>query len=272
MKKKLSLLLLAVFVIIPVFALFGCDEVSSYKIQVRSSSYGHGTVSGEGTYDENTTVTLKATVTNQNSSFIAWLNPNGCIIKDDPNFQIANNQNNGRVVGSTLTFTSNETTRGIYTAVFSESAQTMQYVKVDSFYVADEVYDESGKFISNPTLSGNNLNISLEISQGVNSSDISPVYTQDDLDVDLNQKINASTLDTLKLDALNACQIRINAHFREGGLMTPANFRGELLLATSSKSDNCDVIFQNGYYNMIFKFDMNLENYYFVVTYHTLTV
>ncbi len=272
MKKRFTLIILALFVVAPIFAFLGCGEVSSYKFMVRSSSYAHGTVSGEGTYEENSTVTLKATVTNQNSSFVAWLKQDGQIIKNDSNFQIANTENDERIVGSTLSFASTDSTRGTYTAVFSESAETMQYVKLDSFRISDKAYDENGNFITNPTeISGTNLNLSAEFSQGVNSSDISTVESQEDIDVEINQKINASTLYTLKLDARNACQIRINASFRQGGLMTPANFRNELLLGTSSKSETGDVVFQNGYYHMIFGFSLNSENYYFIATYHILT-
>ncbi len=273
MKKKFTTAFLALFVIAPIFALLGCGDVSSYKIMARSSSYGQGTVSGEGTYEENSTVTLKATVTNKNSTFLAWLKQDGQIIANDDNFKIENNDNNGRIVGSTLSFTSSESTRGTYTAVFSESAETMQYVKLDSFRISDKAYDENGNFITNPTeITGSSLNLNVEFSQGVNSSDISTVEVQEDLDVEINQKINAGTAYTLKLDARNACQIRINATFRQGGLMTPANFRNELLLGTSSKSEFGDVIFQNGYYNMVFSFSINSENYYFITTYRILSV
>ena len=48
MKKKLSILLLAIF-LIPVFAIFGCGSTDSYKITVRYNTQ-NGYVTGWGTH------------------------------------------------------------------------------------------------------------------------------------------------------------------------------------------------------------------------------
>ena len=57
----------------------------------------------------------------------------------------------------------------------------------------------------------------------VNSSDISTVESQEDIDVEINQKINASTLYTLKLDARNGVKNALSSGERKyAGKTMPA--------------------------------------------------
>ena len=82
MKKRLSILLMAVF-IVPIFALFGCDEVNYFKIESYTSSDSFWKVSGRGEYAENTIVTLYANAksnSNVTGRFVCWLFKKSTII------------------------------------------------------------------------------------------------------------------------------------------------------------------------------------------------
>lgn len=143
MKKKLSLLLLAIF-IIPVFAIFGCDEISSYSIIVKSSSTSLGIVSlSDGTFEEGETVTLTATRRTgerQNGYFICWLHQNSTQLEHGEVYNIENSTSEDDIITtSKITFTANKDTQGTYTAVFGGlegSVNNMMYAKLDSFRLA----------------------------------------------------------------------------------------------------------------------------------------
>jgi len=131
MNKKLSFLLLAIF-IIPLVSLFGCDDVSSYQVLVFSSWTESGSVSGSGTYKDGATVTLTATGL-QGNKFVAWLYQGTTILVDGDDYTIkkTDEDSSGHAASSTLTFVMNENRQGKYTAVFSE--EYMLYHKLSYF-------------------------------------------------------------------------------------------------------------------------------------------
>ena len=153
MKKNFAIFLLAL-IITPIFALFGCDDVSSFPVVVYSSSIVHGSVSGSGTFKEGQEVTLTATAKRLNGStshFICWLYENSTIVNDENIYTIENTlDSDEKPIKSTLTFTMSKETKGNYTAVFEE--EKMMYAKLSGFVVAkqesipeiesiDELYD-----------------------------------------------------------------------------------------------------------------------------------
>ncbi len=109
MKKKLSFLLLSVF-LLPLFALFGCDEKQSFSVSWSSSATEYGLVAGNGavgsaTYEEGSTVTLTARAKN-GSQVIAWVRQNTELLANGDVYKINNTlSEDERVLTSVLTFT-----------------------------------------------------------------------------------------------------------------------------------------------------------------------
>lgn len=133
MKKKLSLLLLSIFML-PLIALFGCDEPVSYNFYAHESSSIFGTARGGGKVEEGKTVTLTAHA-NNGSYFLGWVYQNNLLIdSSDETYTIKNEESGGRPIKSTLTFTSRESTQGSYTAVFNENK--VMYYRFTGFMIS----------------------------------------------------------------------------------------------------------------------------------------
>ena len=123
MKRKISYFLLAIL-LLPVFALFGCDEPASYSFSVVPSWASSGSVEGSGSFTEDDIVTLTATA-NSKSSFVAWVYQNTTLLVDGDTYSIKNTKNSdNKITQSTLTFSSKKETifltRSLRTSFFSE--------------------------------------------------------------------------------------------------------------------------------------------------------
>lgn len=181
MKKKIALLLLVV-VILPIVALFGCDEVSSYPVLVYSSSIVHGSVSGNGTYKDGETVTLTATAKNTKSNsshFICWLYENDTQLVDDATYEISEVLDDKQLpTKSTLKFKISEQTKGNYIAVFEE--EKMMYAKLDNFKIRPAALAGSAL---NDDENSSNLTANISISQAQNASLYETIYSDTDIEI-----------------------------------------------------------------------------------------
>ncbi|MBP3619171.1 MAG: hypothetical protein J6J24_00765 [Clostridia bacterium] len=135
MKRKFAFMLLAL-IVMPVFALFGCEEVASYPVLVYSSSMLYGSVAGNGTYKDGQEVSLTASA-KKGSHFICWVYENTSIVNDEHIFTITNElDSQEKPIKSTLTFTVSASTKGTYTAIFEE--EKMMYTKLTDFMVTTD--------------------------------------------------------------------------------------------------------------------------------------
>lgn len=135
MKKKLSILLLAIF-LIPVFAIFGCGSSDSFKITVGYNTK-NGDVIGSGTYAKDSTVTLVATAF-EGQEFVCWAYQGETRVANSDVYTLKNETNdNQQVTKSTLTFTSTSKTKGFYMAVFSDTK--MMFAELYSWYVTSDL-------------------------------------------------------------------------------------------------------------------------------------
>ena len=114
MKKKLSFLLLIVFVI-PILAFWGCGSVETYSISASSSDTQFGIVEGQGTYNDGSDITLTATAWS-GSNFVAWVFEEKTELVNGDSYSITNTTENDKIVSSTITFKCSKETAGNYTA------------------------------------------------------------------------------------------------------------------------------------------------------------
>lgn len=102
--KKFLYVLLCILIISPCAVLLSaCGTPVSYEIIVKTSDVRYGSVSGNGTFAENTSVTLSATPL-QESNFLCWTLNNKVVSKD-----------------ANYTFTVNDKTNGTYVALFDQA-------------------------------------------------------------------------------------------------------------------------------------------------------
>jgi len=280
MKKKLSLLLLVMF-IIPVFAIFGCDEVSYFSVAVKSSSSTLGTVVDiNGTYEEGTTITLKATRKTgeqQNGYFICWLHENSTVVTHGETYEITPTKDeNDVVVSSTLKFDLNQNTQGTYTAVFGGldgSINNMMYAKLESFRLAKQ-----SSFILNTnglTEDSDSIevlpSVTFSVQHGPTSSNLQQAHSETDRALKDNLIYNAENVS-------NVVYLATNQHllFKVGSL----NLRAELKYRSSTPStivNNYEYIIDYGddVYTVMFGFNTTLsdtaEDYVAVLTFRHLS-
>lgn len=174
MKKNFAFILLAL-IITPLLALFGCGDVSSYRVEAYSSSTIHGTVSGRGTFEEGQEVTLVATAKTTNSKqshVICWLYEDSTIVSEKDGYKIENIlDDEKKPIKSTLTFKVNKETKGNYTAVFEE--EKMMYSKLSGFVLAKqeslpdnlETFEQLFTSFNNPELAAEICTSNITISQ-----------------------------------------------------------------------------------------------------------
>ena len=277
MKKKLYLLALIVLVV-PVLALVGCDKPSSFTIEVFSSwtgtpvGSGGGTVSGGGTFEEGTEISLTATA-KPNSRFIAWVYEDSVIISNEGAYTIENETNDGRVTKSTLTFEVSSSRRGKYTAVFEDPS--IIYTKLTSWRITDD-YSVPGveEDMSTETAT---MTLRMYISQGnantdIFSADAMPVkrnviyHTNDvnevlKLNADIAQNVVADVMLT-KENATFTRTLRASVSFQET-IDNMSNTANPYLINYNS---------ENGTYEIIFGFTIGEEQMYLILNYSNLNV
>ena len=265
MNKKFSILLLAVF-ILPLIALFGCGNVSFYAITIFSSSGTYGSVSGNGTYEEGSVVTLTATA-KQGSQVVGWIFQGATQLQNDGTYKIEDIKNEDeRVTKSTLSFTSNANTQGSYTAVFEESK--MMYVKLKSFYLsifADA--NGNGSLESSQSL----LTSNIEISQG--AVDMTSIYANEGTEFFNNVSIVPENITgVLKLSTSFSQHVHVALQIANGETISPVNCRADIKFQenTSSTENNYNVAYSNGTYKITFTFNLNQQDYYLTLNYQNL--
>lgn len=269
MKKKFSAFLLCL-VMFPLVALFGCDEVSSYSVTVSSSSTIHGSVSGAGTYEEGSTVTLTANAKG-GSSVVAWVYQNSTQLQDGDVFSISDTTNEANVVtSSTLTFTMNATTQGSYTAVFSDSK--MMYVKLDSYFLTTN--PESAGMEDDglqPTL----MTANIDVAQG--QSALTTIFTAEGVALRDGVIVSAENITgVLNLSTTTAQNIRVNVVFTMNErTFTFNNLRASLLFQedvaeTSGANHTYSVSYSDGTYRISFNFTIDGQNYHLILNYCNL--
>lgn len=272
MKKKFSLLLLSIF-IVPLFALFGCDEAKSFPVTVFPSWGEAGSVSGNGTYKEGETVTLTAVAsTIKDSSVVAWVYQNSLEITDDETYKIVNETNSAqKITKSTLTFVMSESTQGRYTAVFDENK--LLYTKLTSWRLTstpdvDGELDDGRASVMSGTI---------EVSQGENSSNLTTAYSAEEVEIK-NNVTNAiqSVKNVLELSSTTPRYIKAAVQLTYNSKIMVFNLRADITNGKStgviqSSNYTYQIKYSDGTYNIIFSMKLNqTETYYLILQYKTL--
>lgn len=288
MKKKISLLLLSIFVL-PLISLFGCEEILSYPVYVYSSSTIYGSVSGSGTYKEGNSVTLTANA-KQGGHVIGWVYQGSQLLEDSDLYKIVAEESNSsqKVVKSSLTFTMSEKTQGKYTAVFDDSK--MMYIKLSSFRITSTYDPENAGEEDSEKKEKIMTASSTNISQGSSSSNLTTVYTTDndkDLDIKDNVNIIPNKVDkVLKLSTTTSQYVKVSTQLNYKNKNMSLNFRADVDFATSTNKDSSTpennwidntnysyrIDYSQGTYDIVFKFQVaEGEFYHLVLTYKNLS-
>lgn len=278
MKKRLSLLLLSIFVL-PVFALFGCDEVASFGVTVYSSSETLGAVSGYGTFDEGTSVTLTATP-KSDGRFVAWVYQSEIQLSDGETYKIETTD-----AKSTLTFTMTATTSGSYTAVFENKTQTqssnMMYIKLSSYrFVTAESYEQTPEGL---TSGSENLETAITthmiVSHGKTSNSLIEVLNLENTELKDNLIYTPEAVNqVLNLDAYSARHLCVQIVGRIGNSSnaTTKELRANIEFKENTQTQNQGYVSNvtyssNGTYQITFAFAQEGKTYYLILTYENLT-
>lgn len=281
MKRKVSFLILFVLVL-PLFALLGCDEVPTYNVNVYTSDGVYGTVSGDGTYASGSTVTLTATPKG-NGTFVSWIYQNSTELKTDGTYTVSTSNETSK---STLSFKISESTKGSYTAVFDEKGKTegnkMFYIKLDSYRLTTlDPSTNNGTTESDDLLSAM-TNANLTFYHGKTSNDLVEVAKYEEIDL-LNNYINQTSdiSQVLNLSTYSSQHVYVRFSGEIGGKSILKDFHSNITYKTSSQeSQNSAYSYKvnystNGTYQLIFKFlttpNDETSAYYFVVNYKNLS-
>ena len=278
MKKKLTLFLMVVLML-PLVALFGCDEVSSFGVTVYTSSSSYGYSTGSGTYNDGSTVTLTATA-KTGGKFVGWIFQNTTFLEDGDTFSIETSEGQTR---STLTFVMSANTQGYYTAAFdsnnSSTESRMTYVKLSSYRVATE-----DAFTANPAGTTDTetapdlLSANLSIAQGASSSNLTNVLTLDNATLKDNVIYTAENINqVLYLSSYNSRYVRMQFVGRVGTDTFNKDLRAELDFQTNfPETENANYTSSvnysrtDGIYTITFSFENNNQTFYVVLNYENL--
>lgn len=276
MKKKLSILILSIFVL-PIFALFGCNDVQSFGITVFSSSEALGAVSGYGTFEEDSTVTLYATP-KTNGKFVAWIYQGSTLLSDGDIYKIESTE-----AKSTLSFNANAVTQGSYTAVFenkSSSQNNMMYIKLDSYRIASaESYQQLPAGIPENDSLETLITTNLTISHGKTSNNLNNVLTLENTELKDNMIYKPEDINqVLNLDAYGARHlcVQLNGKFVGNLNTTTKELRANIDYKESTTSQNQGYLAEVSYntkgtYEIKFKFEQENQTYYLLLTYKNLS-
>ena len=265
MKKKLPLLIVLCLVF-PLFALLGCGEVNSYPVTVYQSS-SKGSVGGSGTYAEGSTVTLTANAFG--SHVVAWIYQRTIQIENDETYTITNTLDSAeQPVKSTLTFTMNAQTQGAYTAVFSDGK--VMYVKYDNMRLTTDL---NAPATETPTAEPITT-ASFELSQG--TTELSTILSETEVVFYENVAIRPEKMNSVLNLQMNTTQhIRASVVFSHNNLSSTFNFRSDIkfqenIEEIANSNHTSQVRFANDAYEIIFKFNLDGQTYYLILTYKSL--
>ena len=266
MKKKLSFLMLAVF-ILPVLTFFGCGTSETHKISASSSDINFGIVEGQGTYSEGSEITLTATAFS-GSSFVGWIFEEQTLLDNGETYSISNTTESDKTKTSTLTFKCTSATKGNYTAVFEDPE--MQYAKLSSWYISKT---EDSAPESETSLKPVLMQASMSISQG--KSVTSEIYSTDAVDIKENVEVEAQTNNVLKLEYGQNYQVKIKPILQIGTLRASPTMIAYLSYKkTSEKVEETGysykVTYENGVYIVQFEITISEQTYYINLLYKNL--
>lgn len=265
MKKKLSVLLVAIFVL-PLLSLLGCQKPSSYQISVISNceTSGFPELNGsqvcEGTFEEGTTVELSA-ISKENNTFIAWVRQGTRLVEDGQDYKIQNTKAEGsdQILKSVLTFTVGEKTEGSYMAMFSDN--NMTYAKLSSI----KLTDLSKPVESEASEPATTVKTSIDVYQNDNAYS---AYSQADFDMTNGDEIETKDIkEILKLSidepatlVINFSLLSIledvdyNLQFRVG-----VNCLTDTPVTNLDKNSYYTVAYENGVYTIEIVFELPAE-------------
>ena len=276
MKKKLSIILLTLF-LLPLCALLGCKDVSSYPVYVYSSSTIHGSVSGTGTFADGSTVTLTAHA-KTGSQFLGWVKSNNNLIAANEVYNINNTVSaENKITKSVLTFACNTNTQGQYTALFEDGK--MMYIQFYGMYLSK---NPNATPIEESFVQDALLNTNITVSQG--TQQLVDIYQQNGLqfyDSVLVRPDNISNI--IKFPNSGVVHIRANTQVLQNDQSALLNLRADLNFQESTPKNNDGsfqeiagnnykyyVDYQNGSYNIKFTFTVFGQTYYLTVVYKNL--
>ncbi len=265
MKKKLSFLLLIVFVI-PILAFLGCGSVETYNISASSSDTQFGIVEGQGSYNDGSDITLTATAWS-GSSFVAWVFEEQTELTNGETYSITNTTQHEQIVSSTITFKSSKETAGKYTAVFADPA--MQYTKLSSWYISKSA-DATPE--SETNLKPIIMQSSMSVSQG--KSSLTEIYTTDSVDIKENVEVFVQTNSILKLAFGEKYQIKIKPKFQIASTSASPTLNAYITYQnqtpTEETGDSYKVDYSDGLYRIEYKITISGQDYYVNLLYKNL--
>lgn len=274
MKKKISILMLTLFVL-PVLAFLGCGKTESFYVDVVSSWTGltsgsrGGTVSGSGTYNDGSTVTLTATAKPE-SRFVAWVYEDSVLISANETYSITNTGEAGAVSKSELSFKINSSLKGKYTAVFDDNK--IVYTKFTSWRITNNL--EISGVEENESSAPVTMATDLYITQTNLGAD---VYSAVNFETKNNVIYHTDTVkDILKLNAEVPQEISVDLTISEDGTTRSKLFRAAISFAESfddfdDENSPYKITYTNkGTYEIAFKFVVGNYEKYLVVEYTNL--
>ncbi len=262
MKKKLSILLLAIF-IIPVLAIFGCGSSDSFKVTIGYNTK-NGDVTGDGTYAKDSTVTLVATAF-EGQEFVCWAYQGETRIAQNAVYSLKNVTNEDQqITKSTLTFKSTSKTQGFYMAVFSDSK--MMFTELTAWYVTSDadVPENEGAVDTTPVVTMTTYLTYVNTTHSIDAYSIEDMELRDNIAIEVK---NCNNLLKLSGDTKKSITVSATMSFDEN---TTRNyvFRAEIPFQENSQStleNYGSVRYANNTYKVIFEFKTPSNQTYFLV-------
>ena len=276
MRKKFVYFLLAVM-LLPVFALFGCEKAQSFSFQISQSDplAGDVTINGlaknaDATIVEGKTITM--TASSRDGEFVCWVHQNTTEISNGSTYSISNTKTDGLVTKSVLKFKSSKETSGNYTAIFKSTK--MQYVKLAAIKVTEDKDKASeidsiakqpvitfsditimqGKTIKSEAYAGENVGAKENIE--ITTDDVKEVLK---LDPEVEQEIVVySHLTYMQTQASSSRNFRTNLSFRGETETTGRDGNSTYTISTT---------YTDGVYKVAFGFAVSQTKTYYMILY-----
>ncbi len=276
MKRKF-LFFMMFLLVLPVFALFGCEKPQYYNFSVRSTGDGTITINGESlkgsaSVEEGESVTIVAVAKNQ--EFLGWVFQNSTLLSDNSTYSIKDTTSDGKVVKSVLTFKSSKSTNGGYTAVFNDGKLTYSRLsawKITSDEDATSEIDSAAKQyvmkLSNLSLvhekTGNLVynvdgEVSVKDNVEIRANDVSELLY---VDGETSQNIILSTNISYNDSASYQRNFRANIQYRQSAVVDQPAKDGK-------KDYTFSVSYSDGVYKVAFGFEVSATQTYYLVLYY----